>query len=349
MNDTPYAIAHETTHETVHETTRRPVRRRIARCILAVAALFGTLAALPASSQSYPNRPLRLVVNFPPGGVNDVTARIVAPHLSKALGQPVVIDNKPGAGTTIGTDFVAKSAPDGHVLMIAASSTAIVPSLYRALPYDARRDLAPVAQIASTTNYLLVSPKSSVRNVADLVEFARRNPGKLNYASSGNGSSTHLIVELMKHHAKFSALHIPFKGVGPAMAALLAGDVDFLFDAGPASAPSIMAGKARLLAVSTRARSPLFPDAPTLVESGFPDIDIDSWTGVMATGGTPNAVLERVSSELRSIVQIPEVSSAFEKLGMAVRYTNPQEFAAFFDMEIRRWAVAVKFSGAQAD
>ena len=326
------------------------MRAKITSALLcaAVAACLD-LTANPGWAQVYPNRPVRMVVNFPPGGVNDVTARIIAPHLSKALGQPVIIDNKPGAGTTIGTDFVAKSTPDGHVLMIAASSTAIVPSLYKSLPYDAQRDLAPIAQISSTTNYLLVSPKSNVRSVAELVAYARRNPGKLNYASSGNGSSTHLIVELMKYQAKFNALHIPFKGVGPAMASLLAGDVDFLFDAGPASAPSIQAGKARLLAVSTRARSPLFPDAPTLVESGFPEIDIDSWTGVMTTGGTPQPVVERLASELRAIVQIPEVSAAFEKLGMVVRFTSPQEFSNHFDTEIKRWGVAVRFSGAQAD
>lgn len=331
-------------------STQMEQRPRLARS----SVLFGVLAmavvcCTSALAQTYPTKAVRLVVNFPPGGVNDVTARIIAPHLSKALGQPVVIDNKPGAGTTIGTDFVAKSAPDGHVLMIAASSTAIVPSLYKTLPYDARKELAPVALIASTTNYLVVNPKSNFRSVAELVDFARRNPGKLNYASSGNGSSTHLAVELMKFQGRFSALHIPYRGVGPAMAALLAGEVDFLFDAGPASAPSIQSGKARLLAVSTRTRSPLFPDAPTLVDSGFPDFDIDSWTGVMATGGTPASVIERVATELQNIVALPEVAAAFGKLGMAVRYAGPAEFATFFDAEIKRWGVAVKFSGAQAD
>lgn len=186
-------------------------------------------------------------------------------------------------------------------------------------------------------------------SVTELVEFARRHPGRLNYASSGNGSSTHLAVELMKFQGKFSAVHIPYRGVGPAMAALLAGEVDFLFDAGPASAPSIQAGKARLLAVSTRARSPLFPDAPTLVESGFPDFDIDSWTGVMVTGGTPQPVVERVAAELQTIVAMPDVAAAFGRLGMAVRFAGPRAFANFFDGEIKRWGVAVKFSGAQAD
>ena len=302
-----------------------------------------------AWAQAYPTKPIRMVVNFPPGGVNDVTARVIAPPLAHALGQPVVIDNKPGAGTTIGTDFVAKSAPDGHVLMVAASSTAISPSLYKSLPYDPRRDLAPVALIGSTTNFLVVGPATPARTVGELLDYARRHPGKLNYASSGNGSSTHLSVELMKQQGKFFAVHIPYRGVGPAMAALLAGEVDFLFDAGPASVPAIRAGRARLLAVSTRSRSPLFPDTPTLIESGFPDFDVDSWTGIMTTGGTPPAVIERLEAELRAIVATPEVAAAFGKLGMSVRFAGAAEFGEFFERELRRWAAAVRYSGAHPD
>jgi tripartite-type tricarboxylate transporter receptor subunit TctC len=315
----------------------------------AIAFFASIFISTIAWAQAYPTKPIRMVVNFPPGGVNDVTARVIAPPLSKALGQPVVIENKPGAGTTIGTDFVAKSAPDGHTLMVAASSTAIVPSLYKSLPYDAKKDLAPVALIGSTTNYLVVGPKTPVKSVAELIDYARRNPGKLNYASSGNGSSTHLSVELIKQQAKFYAVHIPYRGVGPAMAALLAGEVDFLFDAGPASIPSIRAGRARLLAVSTRVRSPLFPDTPTLIESGFPDFDVDSWTGIMATGGTPQAVVERLAGELRSVVALPEVVGAFEKLGMSVRFLGSREFADYYDQEIKRWGAAVRYSGAQPD
>ena len=315
----------------------------------AVVFLTSVLVAFGAWAQAYPTKPIRMVVNFPPGGVNDVTARVIAPPLSKALGQPVVIDNKPGAGTTIGTDFVAKSAPDGHTLMVAASSTAIVPSLYKSLPYDARKDLAPVALIGSTTNYLVVGPKTPASSVSELVDYARRNPGKLNYGSSGNGSSTHLSVELMKQQGRFFAVHIPYRGVGPAMAALLAGDVDFLFDAGPGSLPAIRAGRARLLAVSTRARSPLYQDTPTLIESGFPDFDVDSWTGVMTTGATPQPVIDRLAGELHAIVALPEVRAAFEKLGMSVRFLGSRDFARYYDEEIKRWAAAVQYSGAQPD
>jgi tripartite-type tricarboxylate transporter receptor subunit TctC len=311
--------------------------------------LLGAACAASAWAQGYPAKTVRIIVNFPPGGVNDVTARIVAPHLSRVLGQPVIIENKPGAGTTIGTDFVAKSAPDGHVLMVAASSTAISPSLYRSLPFDPRKDLAPVALIGSTTNYLVVGPKTAATTVGELAEYARRNPGRLNFASSGNGTSTHLTAELMKIQGNFTAQHIPYRGVGPAMAALLSGEVDFLFDAGPASIPSIQAGRARLLAVTTRTRSPLFPDVPTMIEAGFPEFDVDSWTGIMTTGGTPQPVIDRLEAELRGIVALPEVIAAFEKLGMAVHFSGARDFADYFEREIKRWAVAVKYSGAQAD
>jgi len=302
-----------------------------------------------ASAQTWPAHALRMVVNFPPGGVNDVTARIVAPPLSKALGQPLVIENKPGAGTTIGTDAVAKAPPDGYTLMVAASSTAIAPWLYKSLPYDPRKDLAPVALIGSTTNFLVVGLNTPAHSVAELVQYARRNPGRLNYASSGNGSSTHLTAELMKYQGKFFAVHIPYRGVGPAMAALLSGEVDFLFDAGPASVPAIRAGRARLLAVTTKRRSALFPDTPTMVEAGFPDFDVDSWTGIMATGGTPPAVIERLEREIQAIVATPEVAAAFEKLGMTVHFAGAKEFSEYYAREMARWAEVVRYSGARAD
>ena len=315
------------------------------RAVFLLACVF----SIPAFAQGYPSHPLHLIVNFPPGGVNDVTARIIAPPLAKALGQPVVIENRPGAGTTIGTDFVAKAPPDGHTLMVAASSTAISPSLYKSLPYDPKKDLAPVALIGSTTNFLVVGLQTPARTVEELVDYARRNPGKLNFASSGNGTSTHLTAELMKSQGKFFAVHIPYRGVGPAMAALVSGEVDFLFDAGPASVPFIRAGRARLLAVTTRSRSPLFPDTPTMVEAGFADFDVDSWTGIMTTGGTPAPVIERLESEIRSIVAAPEAASAFEKLGMTVHFAGAKAFSEYYNGEMARWAEVVKYSGARPD
>ena len=306
------------------------------------------ILALPATAQ-YPTKPVRLIVSFPPGGIADLTARILSPRLASALGQPVVVENRTGSGGNIGTEFVARAPPDGHTLLIAPPPIAINVSLYKSLPFDTRKDLAPIALVGGTTNVLVVGPKTAAKSVQELVEQARRNPGKLNFASNGNGTTIHLSGELLKLYAGFDARHIPYRGAPAAMAALLAGDVDFMFDALPPSAPHIKAGRARLLAVTSRERQPMFPDAPTLVESGFPEFEVNSWTGLMTTGGTPAPIVGRLGAELRRILADPDAVSAFEKTGMTVKFGGAEAFAALLDAEIRRWALAVKHSGAQAD
>jgi len=320
------------------------------RLVAVIAALLvSTLATSTSSGQGYPSKPIRLIVTFPPGGITDFTARALGPRLGEALGQPVVIENKTGSGGNIGTDFVAKAPPDGHTLLIAAPPNAINVSLYKTLPFDTRKDLAPVALAGYGANVLVVGPRTPVNGVRELVEHARGNPGKLNFASNGNGTSIHLSGELLKYHGKFDAVHVPFRGAPAAMAALLAGDVDFMFDALSISAPQIRAGKIRLLAVTSRTRSPMFPDAPTLIESGFPDFEVSGWTGVMTTGGTPQPVIARLEAELRRILSDRQLIAAFEKPGMTASFAGAREFGEFLDAEIRRWAVAVKHSGAQAD
>jgi len=315
----------------------------------AVAAAIVTLLFSTAAPGEYPSKPIRLVVTFPPGGITDFTARALAPRLGDALGQPVIVENRTGSGGNIGTDFVAKSAPDGHTLLVAAPPNAINVSLYKALPFDTKKDLAPVALVGSGANVLVVSAKTPVASVRELIEHARRNPGKLNFASNGNGTSIHLSGELLKYYGKFDAVHVPFRGAPAAMTALLAGDVDFMFDALSISAPQIRAGKIRLLAVTSRERSAMFPEAPTLVESGFPEFEVSGWTGVMTTGGTPQAVIARLEAELRRILSDRELIASFEKPGMTASFAGAREFGEFLDAEIRRWAVAVKHSGAQAD
>jgi tripartite-type tricarboxylate transporter receptor subunit TctC len=319
--------------------------------ILALCAAFASSALLSpaAPAQAWPTRPLRMIVTLPPGGIADFAARVVSPKLAEALGQPVIVENKVGAGGNIGTDFVAKAPPDGHVLLIGIGGTAINVTLYQSLPFDTRRDLAPVALLASVPNVLVVSAKSPFRSVKQLVDYARSNPGKLNYASNGTGTAVHLAGELMKYHGKFFAVHVPFRGAPAAMTALLGGDVDYMFDSLAPSLPQIRAGRIRLLAVTTRERSPLVPDAPTLIESGFRDFDVSGWTGIMTTGGTPQPVIDRLESELRRILAMPDVLAAFDKFGMNVHFAPAREFGAFFDAEIARWALAVKYSGAQAD
>src|SRR6266699_2915428 len=264
----------------------------------AIAALLFSTAALG----QYPSKPIRLVVTFPPGGITDFTARALAPRLGEALGQPVIVENKTGSGGNIGTDFVAKSAPDGHTLLVAAPPSAINVSLYKSLPFDTKKDLAPAALVGYGANVLVVGQKTPAASVRELVEYARR-----------------------------------------------AGDVDFMFDALSISAPQIKAGKVKLLAVTSRKRSPMFPDAPTLIESGFPEFEVSGWTGVMTTGGTPQAVVARLEAEFRRILSDRELIAAFEKPGMTASFAGARDIARFLDEEIKRWAVGVRHSGAQAD
>ena len=307
------------------------------------------LVSLGVMAQPFPSRPLRMIVTFPPGGITDFTGRVLAPRLAEALGQPVIVENKTGSGGNIGTEFVAKAAPDGHTLLVAAPPNAINVSLYKTLPFDTRKDLAPVALVGSVPNVLVVGPKTPAKTVQELVDFARNNPGKLNFASNGNGTSIQLSSELMKMQGNFAAVHVPYRGAPAATAALLAGDVDFMFDSLSVSLPHIRAGKVRVLAVSTRTRSTLLPDTPTMIEGGFPDFETTGWTGMMTTGGTPAAVIARLESELLRILALPDVVGIFEKPGMNVRPASAKEFAAFLDKEIDRWSIAVRYSGARAD
>jgi tripartite-type tricarboxylate transporter receptor subunit TctC len=302
-----------------------------------------------ALAQPYPARPIRLVVTVPPGGITDFTARILGPKLSEALGQPVVVDNRPGAGGNIASALVAKAQSDGHTLMIAAPPTAINVTLYKSLPFDTRRDLAPVVLVSTVPNVLVVGPRIPAKTVAELIEYARRNPGKANFASNSMGTSLHLSAELLKHHGKFPAVHVPYRGLPAAQTALLAGEVDFMFDSLSTALPHVRAGRTRALAVTSRARNRNLPEVPTLIESGFADFEVSGWTGVMTTGGTSAPVIARLESELRKILSQPDVVEAFEKPGMTVNFAGARDFARFLDAEIARWAVAVKQSGATAD
>jgi len=263
-------------------------------------------------------------------------ARALAPRLSEALGQPVIVENKTGSGGNIGTDFVAKAPPDGHTLLVAAPPNAINVSLYRTLPFDTKKDLVPVALVGSGANVLVVSAKTPVNNVRELVEHARRNPGKLNFASNGNGTSIHLSGELLKYYGKFDAAHVSLPRRARGDDCVARRRRGFMFDALSISAPQIRAGRIRLLAVTSRERSAMFPEAPTLVESGFPEFEVSGWTGVMTTGGTPQAIIARLEAELRRILSDRELIAAFEKPGMTASFAGAREFGEFLDAEIRR-------------
>ncbi|HYD56905.1 MAG TPA: tripartite tricarboxylate transporter substrate binding protein [Burkholderiales bacterium] len=317
------------------------------------AVLAAALAAASslAFAQAWPSRPVQIVVPYAAGGPVDVSARIVAPKLQQAFGQPFVVENRPGAGGNIGADFVAKAAPDGHTLLMGAIAThAINPTLYPKIPYDPVRDFRHVTLLIQVPNVLVVNNDLPVRSVKDLIDYARKNPGKLDFASGSTGSTGHLAGELFKQLTGTYMVHIPYKGSAPATADLFAGRVHLMFDNLASALPSIRTGKVRGIAVTTLQRSGFVKDLPTLHESGLKDFDLTTWWGIMAPGKTPDAVVEQLAAELARVMQQADVRERFAAMGSdgpSVR--TPREFTAFVERELRTYAGLVKRSGASVD
>jgi tripartite-type tricarboxylate transporter receptor subunit TctC len=328
-------------------STTSPTRRRLQQ--LAFAALALVAVPLVAAAQDYPARPIRLVVPFPPGGPTDVLARIVSTRLGERLGQPVVIDNKPGASGMIGADLVAKAAPDGYTLLANASIHVINPSLYPKTAYDAIADFAPVSNLADVPLVLAVNPKVAARSVPELVALAKASKTTLAFASAGNATSQHLSGEAFKIAAGIDMLHVPYKGSAPALTDLIGGQVLLMFDSMPSAMPHLKAGTLRPLAVTTPKRSAALPEVPTVAESGYAGFAISTWYGVWAPAATPPAVVQRLSREIAAIVRLPEVRQQFAGLGAEPVGNTPEEFAAFTKAELTKWAGIVKRSGAKVD
>jgi tripartite-type tricarboxylate transporter receptor subunit TctC len=321
---------------------------RLAFC--AVLALAGLAVPATGTAQGYPVRPVKLVVPFPPGGPLDATGRLIAQKLTEAWGQSVVVENKPGAGGNIGADLVAKSTPDGYTILLGALSThAVNPSLYANMPYDAVKDFVPITLLATTPNVLVVNPSLPVNSVKELVAYAKANPGKLSFGSGSNGSAGHLAGELFKVDTGTDIVHIPYKGGAPATQALLAGDVQFMFDNLANATPQVKAGKVKALAVTTAERSKLAPDLPTMAEAGLPGFDISTWYGLMAPAGTPKDVIAKWNAEVTRILSSPEVRDRLAAQGAEAAPTTPEQFAAFIQREIAKYARIVKASGAKVD
>jgi tripartite-type tricarboxylate transporter receptor subunit TctC len=313
---------------------------------LALAALL-LIAPVAAARADYPEKPIRFVVPLSAGGFNDQLARFIAQQLTNSLGQPVVVDNKPGAGTIIGTDLVAKAPPDGYTLLMASIPFVISPSLYQSVPFDVINDFTPITLAGSTPNVLLVHPSVPANSVPELVKLIKASPGKLNYASNSVGGSSHLGMEIFKGLAGLDIVHVPYKGSAAAIADLLEGRVSVTLDNLLFQLPYLKDGRLRPLAVTGKARSDLLPDTPTFAEVGYPDFDVSAWYAVLGPAKLPPAIVQRLNAEIAKALKGPEAKARLE--GAQIIASTPDELAAYLPKELAKWSKAVKDSGAKAD
>ena len=307
-------------------------------------AAFLLALAMPAmaDAQSWPSKPVKMIVPFPAGGPTDVLTRALAEKLSAAWGQAVVVDNKPGAGGTIGSDFVAKSAPDGYTLLMATSSTHSIGPYLGKVPYDPQKDFTPIVYVGKATNILVVSPTLNIHSLRELIDYAKKNPGKANYATSGVGSISHLTSEMFASMAGVKIVHVPYKGTQLSMPDLMSGQVTLLFDSVLTAKPHIDAKRLVGLAVSSKERSALVPDMPTMSESGLAGFDSWTWFGVFGPAGTPQAVVDRVNADMNRIVSDQAIKDRFAQLGFETTGGTPAQFAAVVQSEARKWSQVIR-------
>ena len=324
---------------------QQPTKRTLMR---ATAGALLLLAAPLSMAQAWPARPIRLVVPFPPGGLIDNMARLVGSRLSQELGQPVVIDNKPGAGGNVGAAEVARAPADGYTLLMASPALTISPAIYKNLPYQPSQ-LAPVALLGRVPNVLLVNPASGIGKVQDLISRAKAKSGQLNYASNGNGTSLHLSAELFKRRSETFITHVPYRGAAAAITALLSGEVDMMFDNLPSAIGQIQAGKLRALAVTTAQRSTALPDVPTLAEAGMDGFNVSAWFGVAAPAGLPAPVATRLADALQKVVQQPQVAAAMQRQGADPAFMDAASAAAALNADAAQWKQVAAFAKIQLD
>jgi tripartite-type tricarboxylate transporter receptor subunit TctC len=309
------------------------------RVTLVAAALF---AASAAGAQDYPNRLIRIIVPFGAGGPTDVFTRSLGEELRKSLGQPIVMENRPGAGTIIGTTEVARSAPDGYTLLMISATQTTVETLNPNKPYRLMRDFMPVAALMSSELVLVVPERSPVNTLKELIALAKANPGKLNYGSSGPGSNYHMAGELIKNLAGLDITHVPYKGSTGARADVISGQIDMMFDSVPTAAPTIEAGRLKALGTSGTVRSPILPNVPTIADAGIPGYDATIWIGVMAPAGTPKEIVELLNREINKILMRPDIQESWKRQGANTMMMSPQEFGAYIESEIERWGKLIK-------
>jgi tripartite-type tricarboxylate transporter receptor subunit TctC len=315
---------------------------------LAASALFA-LATNPATAADFPARPVRLVVASSPGGALDVLARLVSPKLTDKWGQPVVVDNRAGAGGVIGTEMVAGANPDGYNLLVIAQGFTANPFLYKKLPYRTPEDFAPITILAYGPNVLVVHPSVKAGSVKELITLAKEQPGKLNYATSGVGAASHLSVEMFKRMTGAQMVHIPYKGAGAATAAVVGGQVQLLFTSTGAAMPHIRSGRLKALGVTTAKRTPALPDVPTIAETGLSGFQVDGWYALMAPAKTPKAIIDRLYRDTAAVLKLPDVVTRIEAVGLEPAGISPQEFDSYIRAELKKWGKLIKEAGIKAE
>jgi tripartite-type tricarboxylate transporter receptor subunit TctC len=321
-----------------------------AQCWLAMAlTALMPFAATTAYSQTYPSKPVRLIVPFPPGGGTEPIARLLSAKFPESFGQQLIVDNRPGAGTTIGVEQAAKAPPDGYTLLLGSVANTISVGLYRKLNFDLAKDFAPITLLGTTPGILVVHPTLPVKTVKDLVALAKARPGQLAYSSSGNGTPNHLSGELFDFLTGVKLIHVPYKGGGPSIIALLSGEVSLCFASMPSAIEYVRNGKMRALAVTTAQRSPSLPQVPTVIESGVPGYEAETWYGLSAPTGTAKDILARLHAEFVKIAGVPDVKDRMENIGVQARTSTPEEYGAFTRREIEKWAKVIKAANMRAD
>jgi len=302
-----------------------------------------------ANAQTYPNRTIRLIVPFAPGGLNDTAARLLQPHLEKALGQPVIVDNRPAASGIVGTDAVAKAPPDGHTLLMVASSHTVVPATNSKLPYDAERDFAAVAMVGKNPLLFVINAKVAAKTLPEFVALAKADPGKLNYATPGAASQSHLVTELFDQKAGIRMQHVPYRGGAPAILSVVQGDTQFAVISPLASLPHIQSGALRAIAAGSLTRDPQLPDLPTVAQSGYPDFEAIQWVGLLTTAGTPREIVERLNAEVNRAIRDPDMVAKLAAQGISPAGGTPAEFQSVIAREIRNWTEVARSANIKAE
>ena len=312
-------------------------------------SVMALLFAGPILAQSFPAKPVRVVVPYPPGGPTDIVARVLFQQVAEATGQQFLIDNRAGAGGNIGAELVAKSPPDGYTVLIGTTAHAINMSLFKNLNYDIQKDLMPVSLLTQGPLVLVAHPQFPASSVKEVIELAKTKPGGLNFASSGNGQSTHLSAELFNSMAGIKMAHVPYKGSAPALTDVMSGQVDVMFDTTLSAMPFVKAGKLKALGLTSAVRSPAAPDVPTIAESGLPGYEVFAWNGVLVPAGTPKAIIQQLNDHIRKAMLLPQVKDKFSAQGFSASWNSPESFGVFLKTELDKWGRTVKASGATLD